>query len=63
MSNIREAKIIPDTCVYQVRRVGTRTGRKVMDGLTAKGEINPLITSTRRRLLSFGEAETLADAL
>ena len=63
MTDISEAKVIPDTNVYQVRRVSQRAGRRVLEELRAKGAIDPLITGTHRRLLSFGEAETLANAL
>ena len=63
MSEISEAKIVPDTRVYQVRCISTRAGRKVMNELQKRGVIDPLITGTHRRLLSIGEAQVLANAL
>ncbi len=61
--NIREAKIVPDTRVYTHSSVSKEAGRKVLQDLTNRGLINPHITGTHRRLLSFGEAEILADRL
>ena len=63
VTDIREAKIVPDTNVYQVRRVSQRAGRKVLAELRSSGAISPLITGTHRRLLSFDDAERLANAL
>ena len=61
--NIREAKIVPDTRIYSFRNVSKEAGRKVMEHLRTCGAIDPMITVTRRRLLSFAEAEVLAKAL
>ena len=61
--NIREAKIVPDTRIYPFRNVSKEAGRKVMERLMQSGEIEPHITGTHRRLLSFSEAEILANAL
>jgi len=61
--NIREAKIVPDTRIYPLRNVSKEAGRKVMERLRARGVIDPMITGTHRRLLSFAEAEILANAL
>ncbi len=63
MTDICKAKIVPDTNVYQVRRVSQKAGRRVMEDLRSRGAIDPMITVTHRRLLSFGEAQILADAL
>lgn len=63
MTNIREAKIIPDTRVYPFRNVSNEAGRKIMEDLANRGVINPHVTATGRRLLSFGDAEILANAL
>ena len=57
------AKIVPDTRIYQVRSVSKEAGRKVMEDLRSRGVIDPLITGTNRRLLSFVDAEKLANAL
>ncbi len=61
--NIRDAKIIPDTRIYPLTNVSKEAGRKVLERLRETGEINPLMTSTRRCLLSYGEAQALANAL
>jgi len=63
MMNICDAKIVPDTRIYPLRSVSKEAGRKVMEDLRSRGVIDPMITGTHRRLLSFVEAQILADAL
>ncbi|MCH7923106.1 MAG: hypothetical protein IH975_08755 [Nitrospinae bacterium] len=60
---IIDAKIVPDTRIYPLLNVSKESGRKVMDELRSRGVIDPRITGTHRRLLSFREAQILADAL
>lgn len=60
---IRDVPIVPDLRVYDFRRVSKEHGRKRLDELQRKGLIQPEITPTGRRLLSFCDAERLADAL
>ena len=61
--SILEAKIVPDTRIYPLQSISKEAGRKVMEDLRSRGVIDPMITSTNRRLLSFAEAQILADAL
>ena len=61
--NIRDAKIVPDTRVYPVGNVSKEAGRKIMEDLESQGLIKPHVTATGRRLLSFIDAERLANAL
>lgn len=61
--NIRDSKIVPDTRIYSLQNVSKEAGRKVMEDLRSRGVIDPMITGTHRRLLSFVEAQKLADAL
>ena len=61
--NIRDAKIVPDTRVYPFSNVSKEAGRKVMENLASQGVIEPHVTGTGRRLLSFEDAERLANAL
>ena len=61
--NIRDAKIVPDTRVYPVGNISKEAGRKIMEDLESRGVIEPHHTATRRRLLSFEDAERLANAL
>ena len=61
--NIQDAKIVPDTRIYPVRSVSKEAGRKILEDLEARGVIEPHRTATGRRLLSFVDAERLANAL
>ena len=61
--SIREAKIIPDLRIYAIQNVSKEHGRKRLEELFAKGEIQPLRTSTGRTLLSFKDAKRLAEVL
>ena len=60
---IRDAKIVPDLRLFQAQGVTKEWGRKVMAELVEEGEINPLKTATGRCLLSFEDAERLANEL
>ena len=61
--NIRNAPIVPDTRVYAVANVSKEAGRKRLIDLQHLGQVDPVITGTGRRLLSFEDAERLAAAL
>ena len=63
MNNIRTLKIVPDLRVFEAVRVSRDHGRKRIKDLTAQGLIDPLRTPTGRCLLSFEDAERLANAL
>ena len=63
VANIENVKIVPDNHVYRHAGISEKSGRKVMKRLAEQGEISPLITSTKRRLLSIEDARTLAAAL
>ena len=63
MNNIRTLKIVPDLRVFEAVRVSRDLGRRRIKDLTEIGLIDPLKTPTGRCLLSFEEAETLANAL
>lgn len=61
--SIRDAKIVSDLRIFEVSNVSREHGRKRRDELAAKGIIEPKRTPTGRYLLSFADAERLADAL
>jgi hypothetical protein len=61
--DIRKAPIIEDVRVYAFRNISKPTGRKRLERLQAEGVVNPTITPTGRKLLSFEDAERLAAAL
>jgi len=61
--DIREAKIVPDLRLFEAVNVSRETGRERIRDLIALGEISPKRTPTGRCLLSFEDAERLANAL
>ena len=61
--DIRTAKIVPDTRVYELKQISKEAGRKRLTELKEAGDIAPLVTGTKRTLLSFEEAERLAASL
>ena len=61
--NIKTAKIVPDLRLFQTANVSKESGRKRMEELAKEGAISPLRTPTGRCLLSFEDAERLANAL
>lgn len=60
---IRDAKIVPDLRVFEALNVSREHGRKCRDKLAEQGVIDPRRTPTGRCLLSFADAERLANAL
>jgi len=61
--SIRGAKIVPDLRVYAARNVSKERGRKCLRELEERGLIAPERTPTGRTLLSFPDAERLAESL
>ena len=61
--DIRDVKIVPDLRVFEAACVSREHGRKRMQALAARGAIEPKRTPTGRCLLSFHDAERLANAL
>lgn len=61
--NIKTAKIVPDLRIFQTANVSKEAGRKRMGQLESQGVIDPLKTPTGRCLLSFEDAERLANSL
>lgn len=61
--SIRDVPMVPDLRVYQFKNVSRPHGRKRLRELQDSGLIKPVETSTGRRLLSFRDAEALAEAL
>ena len=58
-----QAKWIPETAVYQDRRVDRKTGKRILDGLIDAGEVEVFVTATNRRWLDFKSAKRLARAI
>ncbi len=61
--NIRNVKIVPDLRVFEAASVSREHGRKRLHALASRGVIEPKRTPTGRCLLSFEDAERLANAL
>ena len=61
--DIREAKIIADIRVFETANVSRDHGRERLRDLVAEKKISPIRTPTGRCLMSFSEAEILANAL
>ena len=61
--DIRTVKIVPDLRIFEATNVSRETGRKRIKDLAAQGIIEPKRTPTGRCLLSFEDAERLANAL
>ena len=61
--SIRDVPMVPDLRVYQFKNVSREHGRKRLKELQTTGLIQPVETPTGRRLLSFRDAEALAEAL
>ena len=61
--NIRKLKIVPDLRIFEATSVSRDHGRKRIKDLVAEGVIDPKRTPTGRCLLSFEDAERLANAL
>jgi hypothetical protein len=60
---IGNSKVVPDIQVYRTCGISTDYGRKVLDELERRGEIEPKRTSTGRSFLSFEDTERLAQSL
>ena len=63
MNIINTMKIVPDLRVFEAASVSRELGRKRITELAERGVISPKRTPTGRCLLSFEDAERLADAL
>ena len=61
--NIRKMKIVPDLRIFEAMSVSRDHGRKRIKDLAVEGAIKPKRTPTGRCLLSFEDAERLANAL
>ena len=61
--DIRNEKIIPDIRLFEALRVSREHGRSRIRDLKSEGVIDPKRTPTGRCLLSFEDAERLANAL
>lgn len=61
--SIREYPLVPDLRVFAFANVSKEHGRKRLQELQQRGLIKPTRTPTGRQLLSFRDAETLAEAL
>ncbi len=60
---LREAPIVPDTRVFTFIGLSKEAGRKRMQELEARGDIEVLRTPTGRRWLTVSDAERLVEAL
>lgn len=60
---IRNVPLVPAGKLFDAINVSREHGRKRMRELQAEGVINPLVTPTKRPLLSFADAERLVAAL
>ena len=60
--DIRTVKIVPDLRIFEAVSVSREKGRQTIRNLVEAGAINPKRTPTGRCLLSFEDAERLADA-
>ncbi len=61
--SIREVPMVNDLRIYQFKNVSKEHGRKRLAELQEQGLIRPVATPTGRKLLSFRDAEALAEAL
>ena len=60
---MRDAALIPDLNVYAYRHVSKELGRKRLAELERAKRVTPVTTASGRKLLSFRDAEALAEAL
>ena len=60
---LRDVALIPDLNLYAHRHVSKELGRKRLAELEHAGRVQPVTTPSGRKLLSFRDAEALAEAL